>query len=140
MFVYELSGCGCESSCSHLNFRFHAYFEQGVPWHSGNYSVWIYSGIRMWPGKGIQFDHIVVTKQDTLFHRITYDYSYADWDGLRDYLRDVRWEDIFKPSASAAASEFYEWIQFGIDIHIPHHKYQASLTNLHGFKLLVLLP
>ena len=93
----------------------------------------------MWPGKGIQFDHIVVTKQDTLFHHITYDYSHADWDGLRDYLRDVRWEDIFKSSASAAASEFYEWIQFGIDIHIPHRKYQASLTNLHGFKLLLLL-
>ena len=28
VFVYELSGCGFESSCSHLNFRFHAYFEQ----------------------------------------------------------------------------------------------------------------
>ena len=30
-FVYELSGCGFESSCSHLNFRFRACFEQGVP-------------------------------------------------------------------------------------------------------------
>ena len=39
VFVYELSGCGFESSCSHLNFRFRACFEQGVPWHSGNYSV-----------------------------------------------------------------------------------------------------
>ena len=26
-----LSGCGFESSCSHLNFRFRACFEQGVP-------------------------------------------------------------------------------------------------------------
>ena len=31
VFVYELSGCGFESSCSHLNFRFRACFEQGVP-------------------------------------------------------------------------------------------------------------
>ena len=29
--VYELSGSGFESSCSHLNFRFRACFEQGVP-------------------------------------------------------------------------------------------------------------
>ena len=27
--------------------------------------------------------------QDALFHRIAYDYSRADWDGLRDHLRDV---------------------------------------------------
>ena len=31
VFVYERSGCGFESSCSHLNFRFCACFEQGVP-------------------------------------------------------------------------------------------------------------
>ena len=31
VFVYELSGCGFESSGSHLNFRFRACFDQGVP-------------------------------------------------------------------------------------------------------------
>ena len=31
VFVYELSGCGFESRCSRLNFRFRACFEQGVP-------------------------------------------------------------------------------------------------------------
>ena len=36
MFICELSGTGFESSCSHLNFRFPAWLEQGVPWHSGN--------------------------------------------------------------------------------------------------------
>ena len=41
VFVYELSASGFESSCSHLNFRFRACFEQGVPWHSGNMqSTW----------------------------------------------------------------------------------------------------
>ena len=34
-FVYELSSCGFESRCCHLNFRYGACFEQGVPWHSG---------------------------------------------------------------------------------------------------------
>ena len=48
---------------------------------------------------------------DAPFHCITYDYSCADCDGLCDQLRDVPWEDIFKLSASAAASKFCEWVQ-----------------------------
>ena len=54
VFVYELSGCGFESSCSHLNFRFRGCFEQGVPWHSGKYRVWIHSERRTWHDKNIQ--------------------------------------------------------------------------------------
>ena len=57
---------------------------------------------------------------------MTYGYSRADWDGLRDHSRDVPWEDVFKLSASAAASEFCEWVQVGIDVHNPHHKYQVK--------------
>ena len=65
-------------------------------------------------------DHVVVSVsiefpinsiQDAPFHRIVYDHSRTGWDGLRDHLRDVQWEDIFKHSASAAAaaaSEFCE--------------------------------
>ena len=45
------------------------------------------------------------------FHHIPYDYSGADWDNLHDHLRVVPWEDIFKLSGAAAASEFCEWIQ-----------------------------
>ena len=80
-------------------------------------------------------DHVVVSvsidfpinsKQDTPFHRVAYDYSRADWDGLRDHLRNVPWEDIFKLSASAAASQFCEWVQVGIDVYIPHRKYQVK--------------
>ena len=72
-------------------------------------------------------DHVVVSvsidfainpKKDVPFHRIAYDFSRADWDSLRDHLRDVPWEDIFKLSASAAANEFFEWFQVGIDIYI----------------------
>ena len=60
-------------------------------------------------------DHVVVSvsndfptnsQQDALFHCKAYDYSRADWDGLRDHLGDVPWKDIFKLGASAAASEF----------------------------------
>ena len=44
------------------------------------------------------FDHVVVSvcidfpinsKQDASFHRVAYDYSRADWNGLHDHLRDV---------------------------------------------------
>ena len=66
------------------------------------------------------------SQQDVPFHRIAYDYSRADWDGLRDHLRDVPWEDIFKLGASAAASEFCEWVQVGIDVYIPHRRYQVK--------------
>ena len=84
------------------------------------------------------FDHVVVSvsidfpinsKQDTPFHRVAYDYSRADWDDLCDRLRDVPWEDIFKLGASAAASEFCEWVQVGIDVYIPHRKYQVKLHS-----------
>ena len=43
-------------------------------------------------------------------------YSCADWDSLRDHLRDVPWEDIFKLSAPAAANEICQWVQVGIDV------------------------
>ena len=39
VFAYELSGSG---------------FKQGVPWHSGNYRVWIHSVMRTWHDKNIQ--------------------------------------------------------------------------------------
>ena len=67
-------------------------------------------------------DHVVVSvsidfqsnsQQDALFHCITYDYSRADWDGLYYHLRDLSLEDIFKLSASAAVSEFCEWVLDG---------------------------
>ena len=50
---------------------------------------------------------------------MAYDYS-------RDHLRNVPWEDILKLSASAAGSEFCEWVQVGIDVYIPHRKYQVK--------------
>ena len=54
VFIYELSGCGFESSCSHLNCWFCTCFEQGVPWNSNNYRVWIHSETRTWHGMNIQ--------------------------------------------------------------------------------------
>ena len=44
VFVYELSACGFESRCCHLNFRYGACFEQRVPWHSGK----LWSAVSLW--------------------------------------------------------------------------------------------
>ena len=61
---------------------------------------------------------------DASIHWIAYFCS--DWGSLHDHLRDVSWEDVFRLSASAAASEFCKWVQVGIDACTPHHKYQVK--------------
>ena len=81
-------------------------------------------------------DHIVVSlsidfpsnsQRDAPFTGCpVYDYSHADWDGLRDHLGDFPWDDIFKIGACAAASEFCDWVQVGIYAYIPHRKYQVK--------------
>ena len=94
-------------------------------------------------------DHVAVSvsinfssnsKRDAPIYCIAYDYIRANWDGLRDPLRDAPWEDVFKLSGPAAASEFCEWVQVGSDIYIPHRSIRSYLIHLHGFQLLVLLP
>ena len=45
---------------------------------------------------------------------------------IETILRDAPWENIFKLTASAAATEFCEWVQVGIDVYIPHRKYQIK--------------
>ena len=56
-------------------------------------------------------DHVIVSvsidfpsnsQRDVPFHHTAYDYSRADWVGLRDHLKDVPWEVIFKLTAYAA--------------------------------------
>ena len=87
-------------------------------------------------------DHAVVSvfmdfpsyeQRDAPFYHISYDYSC-------DHLRDVPWEDIFKLSASTAASEFCERVQVEL-MYIPVvESIRSILSHLHGFQLLLLLP
>ena len=74
----------------------------------------------------VSIDFSSYSQWGALFHCIAYDYSRADWDGICDHVRDTPWEDIFKLSGSAAACELCEWLQFGIDVYIPHQKYQVK--------------
>ena len=57
---------------------------------------------------------------------IAYAYSFVNWDGFCDYFRDAQREDIFKLGAAATASEFWDWVQLGVDVYIPHCKYQVK--------------
>ena len=75
-FVYELSGYEFESRYSHLNCRSRACFEQGVPWHSGNYRVWTHSETRTWHYKDIQSNAPYRKVLTTLFN---YSVSLAKW-------------------------------------------------------------
>ena len=85
MFGHELSGCGFESSSSHLNFRFSTCFEQKVPWHSDNYRVRIHSETRNWHDKNIQsnapYEYVFTTQ-------LSYLVSLAKWLSVR--LR-IKW-------------------------------------------------
>ena len=56
------------------------------------------------------------------------------------HLRDVPWEDIFKLSSSAAACEFFNGFRLELMYISFIPSIRPSLTYLHGFQLLVLLP
>ena len=72
----------------------------------------------------VSIDFPSYSQQDAPFYCITYYYPHADWDSFPDHLRDVPWEDIFKHNASAAASEFCEWVR--VDLSIPNQTYQVK--------------
>ena len=84
------------------------------------------------------------SKWDSPFHCIAYDYSCTDWGSLCNHLAEVSFQDIFKLSASAAASQFCVQIEVRIDIYIYIYvsliiSIRSSFTHLHGFQLLMLL-
>ena len=94
-------------------------------------------------------DHVVVSvfidfpsysQQDAPFHQIAYHLSCAYWDSQRDHLRDNPWEDIFWVSASAAVSDFVSGFRLEFTYISLNESIRSSLTHLHGFLLLVLLP
>ena len=55
-------------------------------------------------------------KGDAPFYFTPVDSSCADWDGLRDHLKNSPREYIFKQDASAAGTEFCAWVPGGIDV------------------------
>ena len=60
----------------------------------------------------VSIEFLTNSNQDALSHCMAYNYCCT---GLVDHLRDVPWEDI---------SKFR--VQVGIDVYIPHRKYQVK--------------
>ena len=45
-------------------------------------------------------------------------------------MRDFSGEDIFKLGASAAGSEFCEWVQVGTDLYVLHYMFASNKAKL----------
>ena len=92
-------------------------------------------------------DHVVISvsisfpinsKQDALFHHIAYGYSCVDWDGLRDKLRDVPWDNIFGLLLLLLNFVGEFWLEYsGISLIV---SIRSNPTHLLDFQQLVLLP
>ena len=80
VFIYELRGCGFESSCSHLNFRLRVCFKQEAPRYSGKHRVWIDSKLLTWHDENIQWNapykEVLTTQPNDLA-------SFAKWFNVR---------------------------------------------------------
>ena len=55
----------------------------------------------------VSIDFLSNSKGDSPFHCIGYGYFHTDWEGLRDLMRNVPSEDIFKFGVSTGASEIF---------------------------------
>ena len=94
-------------------------------------------------------DHLVVSvsidfptnsQRDAPFHRIAYDYSRADWDGLRDHLEMFHGRISLNLVLLLLLVNFVSGFRLEL-MYIYHIKnIRSSLIHLHGFQLLVLLP
>ena len=89
VFAYELSGFGFEFRCSHLHFRYRACLQQGVPWHSGKYRVWIHSEMRTWNDKDMQLITYLIGVKICVNYIIFHNYAKMQvdsYDSLRFFL------------------------------------------------------
>ena len=73
----------------------------------------------------VTIDFVTQNVKDAPFHRKVHDYTRADWDGFRDHLRDIPWDNIFERGVHYAATEFSEWVRLGMDVYVPHRKFQV---------------
>ena len=92
----------------------------------------------------VSIDFSSNSKWDALFHCIAY-YTILMLIGMVFVIIwEIFHERIFFNSVLLLLLvSFFEWVQDGINVHIPHHKCQVkphSSSWLHGFKLLLLLP
>ena len=88
----------------------------------------------------VSIDFPINSKQDTLFHRVAYDYSCADWDGLGDNLRDVLWEISLNSVLLLLLVNFVSGFRLELMYISLIVSIRSNLSHLHGFQQLKLLP
>ena len=80
-------------------------------------------------------DHCVVSvtvnippkmTKEVPFHRTVYRYCDADWDSFRSFIADTPRNYIFNHHPTKVASLISDWISSGIEMFIPHKKYQQK--------------
>ena len=79
------------------------------------------------------------SKQDAPFHRMAYDYSRADWNGLRDHLRDVPWGISLNSVLLLLLVTFVSRLRLKLMYISLIVRIRSKLSHLHGFQQLVLL-
>ena len=79
------------------------------------------------------------SKQDAPFHRMAYDYSRADWNGLRDHLRDVPWGISLNSVLLLLLVTFVSGLRLKLMYISLIVRIRSKLSHLHGFQQLVLL-
>ena len=84
-------------------------------------------------------DFPMKSKQDAPFHRIAYDYSRADWNGLRDHLRDVPWGIYLNSVLLLLLVNFVSGLKMKLMYISLIVRIRSNLSHLHGFQQLVLL-
>ena len=128
VFIYVLSGCGFESRCCHLNFRYRASFEQGFPWHSGNYRVQIHYETRTWHDNNIQLRKLwlisKLTGQKVITIHILLDVSRSKADQTMKFgqliehnMRNIFFEKFYtKCDGEVSPSPFYRKSKLSISL------------------------
>ena len=94
-------------------------------------------------------DHVLVSvsidfpsnsQRDVPFHRIAYDYSRADWDNLCNHLRDIHGRITLSSVLLLLLKNFVSGFRLELMYISLIENIKSSITHLHGFQVLVLLP
>ena len=88
----------------------------------------------------VSIDFPINSKQDTPFHRLAYDYSRADWDGLCDHLRDVHGRISLNSELLLLLVNFVSGFRLELMYISLIVSIKSNHTHLHGFQQLVLMP
>ena len=88
----------------------------------------------------VSIDFPSYSQRDAQFHWMAYDYSCADWDGLRDHLRYVPWEIFLNSVLLLLLLNFLSRFRLELMYISLTESIRSNLTHLDGFQVFVLLP